>query len=124
MPVIVQDFETKQVLMLAYMNKEAWEKTLETGKATFFSRSRNSIWVKGEKSGHFQIVKEIFVDCDEDTVLLMVDQNGSGGACHLGYRSCFFRKLENNELKIVEEKVFDPEKVYEESGSDSDGQKA
>lgn len=110
-PVIVQDYKTGKVLMLAYMNKEGWEKTLETGKATYYSRSRQKSWTKGESSGNFQKVKEIFVDCDKDTVLLKVEQIG-GAACHLGYESCFFRKIEGKDTKIVEKKVFDPEKVY------------
>ncbi|MFQ5672021.1 MAG: phosphoribosyl-AMP cyclohydrolase [Nitrospinales bacterium] len=109
-PAIVQDAETGKVLMLAYMNQGAWEKTLETGKACFFSRSRNKFWMKGEESGNVQIVKEVFIDCDEDTVLLKVQQVGNA-ACHKGYVSCFFRKLDG-ELKIVEKKIFDPEKVY------------
>ncbi|MBI5206819.1 MAG: phosphoribosyl-AMP cyclohydrolase [Candidatus Firestonebacteria bacterium] len=111
-PVIVQDWKTNEILMLAFMNNEAWEKTKETGKACYFSRSRNKLWVKGEHSGHFQIVKEIYIDCDEDTILLKVDQIG-GAACHTGYNSCFFRKIFGNETKIIKDKkVFDPEKVY------------
>lgn len=109
-PAIIQDHETGQVLMLAYMNKIAWEKTLETGKAWFYSRSRDKQWMKGESSGHVQVVKEVFVDCDDDTVLLKVEQIG-GAACHKGYESCFFRKL-NGETTIVGERKFDPDKVY------------
>jgi len=109
-PAIVQDAETGKVLMLAYMNTIAWEKTLETGKAWFYSRSRGKQWMKGEESGNVQIIKEVFVDCDDDTVLLKVEQVGNA-ACHKGYTSCFFRKV-NGDVKIVEEKVFDPEKVY------------
>ncbi|MCH8208093.1 MAG: phosphoribosyl-AMP cyclohydrolase [Nitrospinae bacterium] len=109
-PAIIQDAETGKVLMLAYMNKIAWEKTLETGKTWFYSRSRNKQWMKGEESGNVQMVKEVFVDCDEDTVLLKVEQVGNA-ACHKGYESCFFRKL-NGEVEIVDEKIFDPEKVY------------
>jgi len=109
-PAIIQDAETGKVLMLAYMNKTAWEKTLETGKAWFYSRSRDKQWMKGEESGNVQNVKEIFVDCDEDTVLLKVEQVGKA-ACHKGYASCFFRKL-NGDVDIVEEKIFDPESVY------------
>jgi len=109
-PAIIQDAETGKVLMLAYMNSIAWEKTLETGKAWFYSRSRNKQWMKGEESGNVQIVKEIFVDCDDDTVLLKVEQVGKA-ACHTGYQSCFFRKIDG-EVKVVEEKIFDPEKVY------------
>ena len=109
-PVIAQDFTSKEVLMLAFMNQEAWKKTLETGKACYFSRSRNKLWMKGEQSGNVQLVKEVYIDCDEDTVLLMVEQVGNA-ACHKGYKSCFYRKL-NGDLKIIGEKIFDPEKVY------------
>jgi len=112
-PAIIQDSETNRVLMLAYMNPVAWEKTLETGKAWFYSRSRNKQWMKGEESGNVQIVKEVYVDCDDDTVLLKVEQVGKA-ACHKGYTSCFFRKL-NGDVKVVEERVFDPEKVYKKS---------
>ncbi len=110
-PVIAQDWQTGEVLMLAYMNEEAWQKTLETGKAHYFSRSRQKIWLKGESSGHVQLVKEILLDCDLDTVLLKVEQRG-GAACHKGYRSCFFRRLKDGELEVVGEKIFDPEVVY------------
>src|SRR3989338_2918745 len=109
-PAIVQDYKTNQVLMFGFMNKEAWQKTLETKKTTFFSRSKNKLWIKGKTSGNFQFIKEIFVDCDNDTVLLKVEQKR--GACHEGYKSCFFRKLENNELKIIEKRIFDPKEVY------------
>ncbi len=109
-PAIIQDHETGKVLMLAYMNQIAWEKTLETGKAWFYSRSRDKQWMKGEQSGNVQVVKEVYVDCDDDTVLLKVEQVGKA-ACHKGYVSCFFRKL-NGKVTTVEEKVFDPEKVY------------
>ena len=109
-PAIIQDAETNKVLMLAFMDKNAWEKTLETGKTWFYSRSRDKYWMKGEESGNVQNVKEVFVDCDDDTVLLKVEQIGKA-ACHTGYQSCFFRKL-NGEVEIVEEKIFDPEKVY------------
>jgi len=110
-PAIVQDYETGEVLMLAFMNQDAWEATLSTGKATYFSRSRKKLWVKGETSGNLQIVKEILVDCDEDTVLLKVEQRG-GAACHTGYRSCFFRKIENGTLTNVGKLIFDPQEVY------------
>ncbi len=111
-PVIAQDFESGEVLMLAYMNKESWNITLEKGKACYWSRSRNKLWLKGEESGNFQEVKEILFDCDEDTILLKINQVG-GSACHEGYPSCFFRKYESGELKIIGEKVFNPEEVYE-----------
>jgi len=106
-PAIVQDYETGEILMLAFMNQEAWEATLSTGKATYFSRSRQTLWVKGETSGNLQIVKEILVDCDEDTVLLKVEQRG-GAACHTGYRSCFYRKVENDgSVKNIGKLIFD-----------------
>ena len=110
-PAIAQDCNTGEVLMLAYMNQASFNETLASGKATYFSRSRQSLWKKGETSGHVQHVKEIRVDCDHDTILLKVEQVG-GAACHKGYKSCFFKRVENNELKIVETRVFDPEKVY------------
>jgi phosphoribosyl-AMP cyclohydrolase len=111
LPAIVQDDETGEVLMLAYMNRDAWLKTLETGKATFWSRSRNSLWLKGETSGHFQLVREVRMDCDDDTILLKVHQIG-GAACHTGYRSCFYRKLVNGVVESTGVKIFDPEDVY------------
>jgi phosphoribosyl-AMP cyclohydrolase len=111
LPVIVQDYETGEVLMLAYMNRKAWLETLETGKATYWSRSRNELWVKGETSGHVQIVKEILVDCDSDTLLLKVQQVG-GAACHTGYKSCFYRKVTNGKTEIIGKPVFKPEDVY------------
>jgi phosphoribosyl-AMP cyclohydrolase len=110
-PVITQDDETKDVLMLAYMNREAWLKTLETGKATYWSRSRNELWVKGETSGHVQIVKEILVDCDSDTILLKVNQLG-GAACHTGHRSCFYTQVKDGKTQIIGDLVFKPEDVY------------
>jgi phosphoribosyl-AMP cyclohydrolase len=110
-PVIAQDADTGQVLMLAWMNREAYEETLRTGRACYFSRSRGRLWRKGEESGHVQEVREIYLDCDADTVLLKVRQVG-GAACHEGYPSCFFRKLEGNVLKVVGERVFDPKQVY------------
>jgi len=110
-PVIVQDHETGEVLMLAYMNDLSWKKTLETGKATYWSRSRNELWVKGETSGHVQIVKEILVDCDADTLLLKVSQRG-GAACHTGYRSCFYRRVSNEMTEVIGKLVFKPEDVY------------
>lgn len=115
-PVIVQDYRSKEVLMMAYMNEGAWKKTQRTGKAHYYSRSRGKIWLKGEESGHFQEVKDILVDCDNDTLLLRVRQTG-GGACHLGYRSCFFRKREKPGWKVMRKKAFDPEQVYQKSKS-------
>ncbi len=114
-PVIVQDVHTKDVLMLAYMNKEAWDKTLQTKKAHYYSRSRKKLWQKGEESGHVQLVKDIRLDCDNDTVLLLVDQVG-GAACHKGYKSCFYKRIVyehgNMSMEICGEKIFNPEEVY------------
>lgn len=110
-PVIIQDYSDQKVLMHAYMNKEALERTLETGEVYFYSRSRKKLWKKGETSGHVQKVKEIFIDCDEDTLLIKVEQKTA--SCHEGYRSCFFRKLDaDGNLKIIEKKVFEPKDVY------------
>ncbi len=111
LPAIVQDAKSGDVLMLAYINLESWRKTLETGKAHFWSRSRQKLWLKGETSGHVQLVQEVLVDCDQDTVVFKVEQLG-GAACHKGYGSCFFRKVAGDELKIVGTKVFDPSIVY------------
>lgn len=97
--------------MLAYINQLAWDKTLESGKAHYWSRSRKKIWLKGETSGHVQKIHQILVDCDEDTVIYKVEQLG-GAACHTGHRSCFYRKVENNKLVSDEVKVFDPDVVY------------
>ncbi|MBA3027316.1 MAG: phosphoribosyl-AMP cyclohydrolase [Desulfobacteraceae bacterium] len=110
-PAIAQDFKTGEVLMLAYVNRESWEATLATGKATYYSRSRKALWVKGETSGHVQWVKEIRIDCDNDTLLLKVDQVG-GAACHTGYRSCFHQKVVNQSIVVDGEKIFNPEEVY------------
>jgi phosphoribosyl-AMP cyclohydrolase len=110
-PAIAQDYKTNEVLMLAYMNEPAFKETLKSGNATYYSRSRKALWKKGETSGHVQHVKEIRVDCDNDTVLLKVDQVGDA-ACHKGYKSCFFSKVVGNDLKVVESKIFDPKEVY------------
>jgi phosphoribosyl-AMP cyclohydrolase len=110
-PAIAQDADSGAVLMLAWMNREAYEETLRTRRAVYFSRSRNRLWRKGEESGHFQEVREVLVDCDADTILLKVHQIG-GAACHEGYASCFFRRVEGEETKIIAERVFDPRKVY------------
>ncbi len=110
-PAIVQDFASGEVLMLAFMNEPAWQETLKTGTATYWSRTRQELWVKGKTSGHVQWVKEILIDCDDDTVLLKVEQKG-GAACHTGYRSCFFKKVEGGSVQVVGEKIFDPEEVY------------
>jgi phosphoribosyl-AMP cyclohydrolase len=110
-PAIAQDWETGEVLMLAYMNKESFEETLATGRACYFSRSRNKLWRKGEESGNVQVVKEIRIDCDADAVVIKIDQIG-GAACHTGHRSCFYRKVQDG--KVIEEgtKVFNPDEVY------------
>ena len=108
---IAQDHATGDVLMIAWMNQEAFEETVRTGRAVYFSRSRNKLWRKGEESGNVQEVKAIFVDCDNDAVLLKVNQVG-GAACHEGYRSCFFRQVEGAELQVVGDRVFDPKLVY------------
>ena len=110
-PAIVQDHQSGEVLMLGFMNQDAWEKTLATGKATFFSRTRQTLWVKGSTSGNVQVVKEIRIDCDDDTVLLKVEQVG-GAACHTGHRSCFYKQIEKEGVKIVGKPLFDPEEVY------------
>lgn len=111
LPAIVQEYVSGQVLMLAYINKLAWQKTVETGKAHYWSRSRNSLWLKGESSGHVQLIREILVDCDDDTVIYQVEQLG-GAACHTGHKSCFFRRVQGQSLVIEGERIFDPVKVY------------
>ena len=111
LPAIAQDAATGQVLMLAYMNQESYEETLRTGRAVYFSRSRNKLWRKGEESGNVQQVREIFVDCDADTILLKVHQIG-GAACHEGYASCFFRQVTPAGLQVIGERLFDPAEVY------------
>ena len=110
-PAIAQDWKTGEVLMLAYINEESWKETLRTGHGVYWSRSRSKLWHKGEESGNVQIVKEILVDCDADTVIFKVEQVG-GAACHEGYRTCFFRKVAGDSLEVVGERVFDPAKVY------------
>lgn len=118
---IAQDAETKEILMLANMNKEALIKTIQTGKAHYWSTSRNKLWLKGESSGHFQEVKEILVDCDMDAIILKINQTGA--ACHEGYRSCFFRKLntqqeiniedlKEDDLEVILERIINPDDVY------------
>ncbi len=121
-PVVVQDERTKEVVMVAYMNREAYELTLKTGKAHYYSRSRRKLWLKGETSGHFQMVKSIRLDCDNDTLLLMVDQTVA--ACHTGHFSCFYRAWDEaaSGWKVVGEKVFDETSVYREDGH-KDGHK-
>ena len=112
LPAIVQDHASGRVLMLAYINRASWDRTLDTGEAHFWSRSRQELWHKGGTSGNVQKVREIFADCDNDTVLFRVEQVG-GAACHLGYESCFHKKVDRDgEFSVAEERVFDPEKVY------------
>jgi len=112
-PVIAQDHASGDVLMLAYMNRTAWEETRKSGRVCYFSRSRNKLWRKGEESGNVQVVKEIFYDCDADTLLVKVEQIG-GAACHEGYRSCFFRRVdpETGHVDVIGDRVFDPKSVY------------
>lgn len=112
-PVIVQDDRSLEVLMLGYMNREAFEKTARSGKAHYYSRSRDRLWLKGEESGHYQEVKSIYIDCDNDTILLRVRQLGRG-ACHLGYRSCFFRRKNKKKRgwSIAAKRLFRPAEVY------------
>jgi len=113
-PAIIQDYKSGEVLMMAYMNKQALRQTLATGKTHFYSRSRKKLWLKGETSGHVQKVKEVRFDCDADCLLIKVEQKG--GACHTGYRSCFYRKLKDKKgrisIKVVCRRVFKPEEVY------------
>ena len=111
-PAIIQDDENNEVLMMAFMNRQALQKTIESGRVCFWSRSRQEYWIKGETSGHTQSVKSIAFDCDGDALLIKVEQKG--GACHTGYRSCFFREVSSdaNSSHTIGEKVFDPDKVY------------
>lgn len=110
-PAIAQDAQTGDVLMMAYMNAESYAETLATGRAVYYSRSRNKLWRKGEESGNVQLVKAIYLDCDADTILLAVEQIG-GAACHTGYKSCFYRKVTPEGLQVVGQRVFDPAEVY------------
>ena len=111
LPAVAQDADTGEVLMLAWINREAWDLTLKTGVAHYWSRSRKAIWKKGESSGNTQDIVGVYVDCDADTVLYKVRQNG-GAACHEGYTSCFFRKVSGDGLEVVGTKVKDPEEMY------------
>jgi phosphoribosyl-AMP cyclohydrolase len=110
-PAIAQDYASGEILMLGYMNQEAFDATLASGNATYYSRSRQTLWIKGETSGNLQQVKEIRIDCDDDTVLLKVEQLG-GAACHTGHRSCFYKKIENGSIRVIGEPMFDPREVY------------
>lgn len=110
LPAVAQDAATGEVLMVAYMNAESYAETLRTGRAVYFSRSRGRLWRKGEESGHYQLVRQILVDCDADTILLKVEQQGA--ACHEGYRTCFFREVALDGLRVVAERLVDPNQVY------------
>ena len=108
---VIQDFASGRVLMVGYMNEEAFRKTVETGLATFWSRSRRKLWLKGESSGHRLVVKEVSTDCDLDAVLVKVEAQGPG-VCHEGFESCFFRRLEDGEWKVTDARTYDPNAVY------------
>lgn len=111
LPAVIQDHQTGDILMVGFMNEEAWKKTVETGFATFYSRSRKKLWLKGESSGHRLVVKEIRTDCDIDCVVVKVEAIGPG-VCHNGYESCFYRKLDNGQWVITAQQTFDPNQVY------------
>ncbi len=115
-PAIAQDHETGDILMMAYMNAEAYEETLNTGKVCYYSRSRQKLWRKGEESGNVQLLHALYFDCDGDTILVKVDQIG-GAACHTGFRSCFYRRVDPAGREVIEEgqRVFDPNEVYGKS---------
>lgn len=110
-PAIIQDSESSEVLMLGFINREAFDLTIETGFVHYWSRSKKRLWMKGESSGHTQLVKEMRIDCDNDTLLIKVVQNG-GAACHEGYKSCFFRVIKKGTAIIDGERIFNPEDVY------------
>ena len=110
-PAVAQDYETGEILMQAFINEEAWQYSLETGNATYWSRSRSKLWKKGESSGHLQVIKNILVDCDNDSVIFQVDQIGDA-ACHKGYRSCFYKKVNGEEYKNIGKTIFNPKDVY------------
>ena len=114
-PAVVQDLSDGEVLMVGFMNEESFNKTVETGKVTFFSRSRNELWTKGATSGHYLLVKEIRVDCDDDSLLIKAEALGPG-VCHNGFRSCFYRRFEDGSWKQSAERAYDPGKVYESKG--------
>ena len=109
-PAVVQDWQNGEVLMVGYMNRESVERTIASGRVTFWSRSRQKFWVKGETSGNFQNLKEIYVDCDQDCLLIKVEQVGP--ACHEGFRSCFFRRIAEDGLEVVAERIIAPEEIY------------
>ena len=115
LPAIAQDAATGEVLMLAWMNEAAFTETVRTGRAVYYSRSRGKLWFKGEESGHVQSVRGIYIDCDADAILLKVDQEGV--ACHEGYRSCFFRELTPHGPQITQDRLIDPQQVYQRKSS-------
>lgn len=110
-PAVIQDNTSGRVLMVGFMNEESFRKTVETGYAVFYSRSRKKLWLKGESSGHRLVVKEITTDCDQDSVVVKVDALGPG-VCHNGYESCFYRKLENGAWQVTDQQTFNPDQVY------------
>ena len=118
-PVITQDVNTNKIIMFAWMNRESLKQTLKTGMMTYWSRSRQRLWVKGENSGNVQDVREIYIDCDDDCLLFKVESRGMGAACHEGYRSCFYRKvnLKDGSFSIISEKIFDPAEIYEKNNN-------
>ena len=113
LPAIAQDHATGEILMLAFINQAAWETTLATGHATYWSRSRQELWTKGKTSGNLQLIREIRIDCDNDAVIYKVEQVG-GAACHTGHRSCFYKKIEDDKVIVTGEPVFDPKEVYKD----------
>lgn len=115
LPAVAQDAESGEVLMLAYMNAKSFAETLASGKAVYYSRSRQRLWRKGEQSGHEQLVRGVYVDCDADTILLKVEQVG-GAACHEGYKSCFFREITESGPQVIANRVVDPATVYSPPG--------
>ena len=110
-PAIAQDYKTNEILMMAYINEESWQETLKSGYATYYSRSRQKLWKKGESSGNLQKVHQILVDCDRDTVIFKIEQIG-GAACHTGHRSCFYTETDGVSIKELSEPLFDPDEVY------------
>lgn len=111
LPAIAQDYKTNDVLMLAYINEESWNETIKSGYATYWSRSRQQLWKKGESSGHLQEIKEILIDCDSDAIIFKINQIGDA-ACHTGHKSCFYRRMIGNEVEVLDDLVFDPNEVY------------
>ncbi len=115
-PVIAQDINTGEILMFAWMNRQSFKKTLDTGVMTYWSRSRQKLWIKGERSGNIQEVREVYIDCDADCLLIKVEPKGIGAACHEGYRSCFYRRVnpKDGSFSVVETQLFDPDEIYNE----------